>query len=234
MFYIFELYLPIDFYLRAMKFLIVDDHELLREGLAGVLRQFDADAVVLHAADGERGLQQAQAYPDLAAVLVDLRMAGLGGLGTLAALTRLLPGVPAIMLSSSEDPADVRAALAAGARGYCPKSAGNQTLMSALRLVLAGDIYVPPLMALEDSSAAPAPTPVLAISPAASAAPVHLTERQHEVLRLLGQGQPNKEIARALGLSAKTTKAHITAIFRGLNVLNRTQAVLAARAAGLL
>ena len=135
-----------------MKFLIVDDHELLREGLAGVLRQFDAEAVVLHAADGERGLLQAQAHPDLAAVLVDLRMAGIGGLGAVAGLKRLLPGVPAIVLSSSEDPADVRRALAAGARGYCPKSASNQTLMAALRLVLAGEVYVPPLMALEEPS----------------------------------------------------------------------------------
>lgn len=210
-----------------MKFLIVDDHELLREGLAGVLRQLDAHAEVLHAADGEGGLAQARAHPDLAAVLVDLRMAGLGGLATVAALKQLLPGVPAIVLSSSEDPADVRAALAAGARGYCPKSAGNQTLMAALRLVLAGEVYVPLLMAL-GQPLEPAPTA------AASAGSVHLTGRQQEVLRLLGQGKPNKEIARALGLSEKTTKAHVTAIFRGLKVLNRTQAVLAARAAGLL
>jgi DNA-binding NarL/FixJ family response regulator len=223
-----------------MKYLVIDDHPLLREGVAGVLRQFDIQALVLHAADGEQGLAQARQHPDLAVVLVDLRMAGLDGLAVVAGLHALRPGLPALVLSSSEDPADVRRALAAGARGYCPKSAGNTTLLAALRLVLAGEVYLPPLMALEAAAPQP-PAPATNTAPAPGDAPApgaflaaRLTERQQEVLRLLCEGRPNKDIGRTLGLSEKTTKAHVTAIFRSLNVVNRTQAVLAARAAGLM
>jgi DNA-binding NarL/FixJ family response regulator len=205
----------------AMKFLIIDDHPLLREGVAAVLQQLGGPVEVLHAADGLSGLALAEQHDDLDAALVDLRMAGLDGLSTVARLHDHHPTVPVVMLSSSEDPADVRRALAAGARGYCPKSAGHTTLLAALRLVMAGELYVPPLMAAANASArAESPVP-------------RLTDRQTEVLCLLCEGQPNKVISNRLRLSEKTTKAHVTAIFKALGVVNRTQAVLAARAAGL-
>ncbi len=204
-----------------MKFLIIDDHPLLREGVAAVLQQLADPVQVLHAADGLAGLALADAHDDLDAALVDLRMAGLDGLTTVARLHDHHPALPVVMLSSSEDPADVRRALAAGARGYCPKSAGHATLLAALRLVMAGELYLPPLMAAEVSQArAVPPRP-------------RLTDRQAEVLGLLCEGQPNKVISQRLGLSEKTTKAHVTAIFKSLGVVNRTQAVLAAKAAGM-
>ncbi len=208
-----------------MRFLVVDDHPLLREGVAAALRQFDPGAEVLQAPNGAQALAlvEQQATP-LNLVLVDLRMDELDGLQTVQQLGERHPGLPAIVLSSSEDPADVRQALRAGARGYCPKSAGFSTLLAALRLVLDGEIYVPPLMA------------AVALPPEPTDAPCDLllTERQLTVLRLLCTGQPNKAISRELGLSEKTTKAHVTAIFRALGVVNRTQAVIAASSRGLL
>ncbi len=202
-----------------MKFLIIDDHPMLRQGVAAVLRDLQAGVSVLEADDGAAGLAQAAQNADLACALVDLRLNGLSGLDTVVQLRQAHPALPVIMLSASEDPADVRAALAAGARGYCPKSAGHATMLAAVRLVLAGEIYVPPLMA-----SAPAVVPE---------APAPLTARQLEVLHLVCKGRPNKDIARQLGMQEKTVKTHVTAIFRALGVVNRAQAVIAARKAGL-
>jgi two-component system nitrate/nitrite response regulator NarL len=142
-----------------------------------------------------------------------------GGMAAIRALAARRPLLPIIVLSSSEAPEDVRQALAAGAVGYLPKSAAAQTMLSALRLVLAGEIYVPPLM-LDAGGARPGGD--------------GLTQRQIAVLRLLCRGVSNKEIARDLGISEKTAKAHITAIFKALGAVNRLQAAAAARRAGLV
>jgi two-component system, NarL family, nitrate/nitrite response regulator NarL len=206
-----------------MKILVVDDHPMFREGLAGVLRQWPPVSSVLQASDGEPALALVAEQPDLAAAIVDLRMSGTGGLVVVAQLRRLRPDLPVLVLSSSEDPEDVRRALAAGAAGYCPKSAAPATLLAALQLVLAGEVYVPPLMA--QAPAAP-PSPVGDGS--------GLTPRQREVLQQLCQGQTNKQIARILDMQEKTVKGHVSAIFKALNVVHRLQAIEAARNAGLV
>ena len=211
-----------------MKLLIVDDHAIVREGVAAMLRQAGPDTLVLQAGDGAEGVRLAEAHPDLDAVFLDLQMPGADGMSAVPEFGRRRPDLPVIVLSSSEDPEDVRRALGLGALGYVPKSALPQTLLSALRLVLAGDIYVPPLMV--DATARGGPS-----APAADAGRHGaLTERQREVLQLLSEGLSNKDIGRALNLSDKTVKAHITAIFKALDVVNRTQAASAARRAALL
>lgn len=211
-----------------MKLLIVDDHAVVREGVAALLRQAGADTEVLQACDGAEGVRLAEAHPDLDAVFLDLQMPGADGMSAVPEFGRRRPELPVIVLSSSEDPEDVRHALALGALGYVPKSALPQTLLSALRLVLGGDIYVPPLMLAAAAAAAPSAS---AGDPGRHS---ELTERQMDVLRLLSRGLSNKEIGRALSLSDKTVKAHITAIFKALNVVNRTQAASAAQQAALL
>jgi DNA-binding NarL/FixJ family response regulator len=211
-----------------MKLLIVDDHAILREGLAAMLRQAGPDTEVLQASEGAEGLRLAETHADLDAVFLDLEMPGSGGMSAIPEFGKRRPELPVIVLSSSEDPRDVRRALALGALGYIPKSSPPRTLLSALQLVLSGNIYVPPLML----------RPAAAASSTGGADPARagasLTERQLEVLRLLGRGLSNKEIGRDLGLSEKTVKAHVTAIFKTLNVVNRTQAASAAREADLV
>lgn len=201
-----------------MKLLVIDDHPVVREGLAMVLRQLDGAPEVLEASDGEQGLALLARQADVRGVLVDLRMAGLAGLPTIARLRALRPELPVMVVSASEDPADVRRAMAAGASGYIPKSAGRATLLAAVQLVLAGERYVPPLL-LQEAAVAPA---VL----------TGLTPRQLEVLGLLCQGHANREIGLALGMHEKTVKAHVGALFKLLGAVNRTQAVEAARSAG--
>ena len=211
-----------------MKLLIVDDHAILREGLVALLQQFEQGADVLQAADTAEGLRLAEAHPDLDAVFLDLNMPDQSGMEVIPVFSRRCPQLPVIVLSSSEDPNDVRQALKSGAFGYVPKSASPRNILSALRLVLSGEIYVPPLML--DL----APLSVNGPGHPISEAGERLTERQTEVLRLLCRGLSNKEISRALDLSEKTTKSHITAIFKTLGVVNRTQAASAARRVGIV
>jgi two-component system, NarL family, nitrate/nitrite response regulator NarL len=137
--------------------------------------------------------------------------------------------LPVIILSSSENPADVRAALANGALGYVPKSAAEHTLLAAIRIVLNGDIYVPPFVLLQTETGQLSGLKIESGSERSI-----LTDRQIEVLRRISAGQLNKVIAAELGLSEKTVKSHITAIFRALNVMNRSQAAAVARKAGLI
>jgi DNA-binding NarL/FixJ family response regulator len=125
----------------------------------------------------------------------------------------------------------VRRALALGAVGYIPKSTSASVMADALRLVLGGGVYVPPLM-LADAQPESAEGARHPGSPEPSGE--HLTERQVNVLELLALGKSNKVIARELDVSEKTVKSHITAVFRALGVVNRTQAAMEARKRGLI
>ena len=213
-----------------MKLLIVDDHPTMRAGLAMLFAQMEAGVHVLEAGNGAEGLALAQQHPDLDAVFVDLMMPGMAGMAAVQELVRLHPQLPVIVLSSSEDAQDVRRALAYGALGYIPKSASPQTILSAFRLVMSGNVYVPPLL-LHSVPASTAETAVTGGTGSARLA--RLTERQADVLKLLCEGLSNKEICRQLGLSDSTVKSHVSAIFKALNVVNRMQAVRAAQEAGI-
>ncbi|MBT9493814.1 MAG: response regulator transcription factor [Paucibacter sp.] len=205
-----------------MKLLLVDDHPLVRAGVVAALQSLGAPELILEASDGIAAMDCLAQHPDVDAVLLDLRMAGMAGMALLEQLKRHHPLLPSLVLSSSEDPADVRRVLKAGARGYCPKSASPATLLAALTLVLGGEIYVPPLMAMAPEAGPDQPN----LS--------GLTPRQREVLQELCNSKSNKEIARELGMEEKTVKGHVSAIFKALGVVHRLQAVEAARAAGLV
>ena len=212
-----------------MKLLIVDDHAVLREGLAALLQQIGPDTSIVQASNATEAMTLLEAHPDLDIVVLDLMMPGVRGLDALSEFGRTRPDLPVIVLSSSEDPSDVRKALAAGALGYVPKSAGQRVLFSAIQLVMNGDLYVPPLVL----GAGPGSVESAGYVPK-NRSEQALTPRQIEILKLLSEGAPNKLIANVLGLSEKTVKAHITGIFKTLNVENRTQAAVAGRKAGLI
>jgi len=201
-----------------MKLLIVDDHPVVRDGLAALLRQLAPEVAVLLAEGGPQGLDLGQRHPDLDLVILDLAMPGSDGFAMLQEFGRLLPQLPVVVVSSSEDPRDVRRALASGALGYIPKSAPPRTILAAVRFVLSGNVYVPALLAQNPASAQ------AAADDSARKSVASLTRRQIDVLRLLREGRSNKEIGRTLGLSEKTVKVHVTALFKALNVANRTQA----------
>jgi DNA-binding NarL/FixJ family response regulator len=200
-----------------MKILICDDHALFREGLELVLAKLDPDAQLESVASAEAALARIAADPDLDLLLLDIALPGLSGLHALDELRRDHPAVPVVILSASESAADARAALARGASGFIPKSSRGAVLVGALRLVLEGGVYVPPLLV-----DAPAP------------AQRHgLTARQLEVLRLSARGLTNAEIANVLGISGATVKNHLERVYDSLDASNRTEAAMRLRELGL-
>ncbi|RQS48065.1 response regulator transcription factor [Burkholderia sp. Bp8986] len=209
-----------------MKILIVDDHPVLRDGVATLLRQDHDGMVDIQASNADDAMRLLEQHTDLDVIVLDLKMSGMDGFAAIAAITQVRPELPIIVLSTSEDPHDVRAAFTHGALGYIPKSATAHTLLSAIKMVMNGERYVPPLL-LDTQSAHRNP-------PAHEPDGPRLTLRQLDVLRLIAEGVPNKLIADRLGLSEKTVKAHITAIFKALHVRNRTQAAATGQRLGLL
>ena len=206
-----------------MKILLADDHDLFRAGLSLVLKELDADLSLLQAASLSAALTVADTHSDINLALLDLNMPEMEGARGLVQFRERFPAIPAVIVSASDDLAAVRAVLAAGASGFIHKSTAPQVMLSALRLVLAGGVYIPSY-ALGEARAADAGSPRKTLSVAGG-----LTTRQLEVLRLLAAGKPNKLIARELDLSEGTVKIHLSAIFRVLEVNNRTEAVLAAQ-----
>lgn len=202
--------------------LIVDDHPLYREGMVSALRAQMADVEVLGANSAEEGLKTLLGNPDIDLVLMDVRLPGIDGFTALSLYGARFPTVSCLLVSGSEDPLYVKRAFDAGASGFIPKSLSVGEVTAAIRCVLDGGVYVPGA-----SPAAPRPS-------AAREAIAHLTLRQLEALRLLGEGYTNKEIARALDITERTAKAHVAAIFEALAADNRTQAVLTAQRLGYL
>jgi DNA-binding NarL/FixJ family response regulator len=222
-----------------MKVLVVDDHALIRTALRGLLGQLDRDVTVLEASDCRSAFELIEKQSDLDLVLLDLGLPGTHGLAALEELRANHPALPVVVLSSANDRASVTQALDQGAMGYIPKLSSNELLISALRLVLSGGIYIPPEILARweappaaDRSAAAACEP--GGPPRRTPADLGLSERQAQVLRLLLEGQSNKLICRELDLAESTVKNHVTLILKALNVTSRTQAVIAAARMGLV
>jgi DNA-binding NarL/FixJ family response regulator len=223
-----------------MKILVVDDHALIRTALRGVLGQLEGGLIVLEASDSRSAFDLIEAQPDLDLVLLDLNLPGKHGLAALEELRMRYPALPVVVLSSENDRASVMQALDLGAMGYIPKLSSNEVLVSALRLVLSGGIYIPPEILARSgrSAAAPAAT-AAAVTAQRYALPrvpadLGLSEREARVLRLLLEGKSNKLICRELDLAESTVKNHVTQILKALNVTSRTQAVIVAAQMGLV
>jgi len=212
-----------------MHILLVDDHTLFREALLHVLKQLDAEVLVLEAANCEEARQLLKLRRNLDLVLLDIDLPDQDGLSALPGLCELAPTAPIVVLSGSEHGRHVQSALDRGAVGYIPKSCSGHEMVAALKLVLQGELYVPPRLLGKLALGAAA-----AIVEQEQSAANGLTNRQIEVLALLAQGLPNKSIAKRLNVAEGTVKLHVAAILRALDVSNRTQAVAAAVKLGLL
>ena len=155
-------------------------------------------------------------------VLLDLQMPGMDGWQALRRIRENDPGVAVVIVSASEDAADVRAALDAGASGFIPKSSTAQLLRAALEVVLSGGVYIPSLLIEEPAGGMSGdPEPDRRRERASQ-----LTPRQREVLILMSRGLSNREIGEVLGIAPGTVKTHLSALFEILDVSNRTEATL--------
>lgn len=214
-----------------MKILIVDDHSLIREALRGVLQELRPDGVVIESSSCGEAMRLASAHAEeLELILLDLGLPDGDGFEALDELRTLYPAVAVVVLSGAKDSESVIKSLDLGALGFIPKSATRAVMMSALQLVFAGGIYVPPEILQRDRDVRPSsPAPS---NMGASPADLGLTGRQVDVLTLMMQGKSNKAICRDLDLAEATVKNHVTAVLKALKVTNRTEAVVAVAALG--
>lgn len=201
-----------------MKFLLVDDHALFREGMKYMLNEMEKNALILEAATSRKAIEIAENTPDINLILMDLRMPDMDGVSAMKEILMTSPAVLIVILTASERLSDMRMSLQGGAMGYIAKSVSPDIMTCALRLVLSGGLYIPPTLITETGQ-----------SCATENTGIALTPRQTEVLKLIVEGQSNKQIAYLLKLSEATVKAHISAIFKTLNVNNRTQAASIAK-----
>jgi DNA-binding NarL/FixJ family response regulator len=218
----------------AMKILVVDDHPLIREALRGVFGELKSDASLFEASDSRQAMEIIADHGDLGLILLDLNLPDRDGFSILRELREHHPGIAVVVLSGVQDKNTVTKALDLGAVGFIPKTGQREVMMSALQLVFAGGIYIPPEILTREGSALPAsPTATrLGLQTQARPGDLGLTDRQVDVLALMMQGKSNKAICRVLDLAEPTVKNHITAIFKALKVANRTEAAISARELG--
>lgn len=201
------------------RFLIVDDHPLFREALQNAIHLAFPVAEILEASSIEAAQKILETEENIDLLLLDLTMPGTRGFEGLLALRRQRPRLPVVVVSGLEDSRIVGEALACGVAGFIPKSVRKPELAAAIRNVMNGMVYVPEWYAPD------APSPA-SEGPSVAARLKTLTPQQLRVLEMLRQGKLNKQIAHELSVGETTVKAHITEIFRKLNVHSRTMAAM--------
>jgi two-component system NarL family response regulator len=200
------------------RVLLVDDHALLRTGVANIINQEPGLHVVAEAANGAEGVDAFRAHrPDV--TLLDLRMPVMEGVEAVRQIRAIEPNAKVIVLTTYDADEDIARALHAGAKAYVLKDISADALVSCIHQVLEGKTYL---------------APAAAAKLAERVTRVQLTPRELSTLQLMADGKANKEIATALGISERTVKTHLGHLFEKLNVTSRTEAVKIATRRGLV
>jgi len=210
-----------------LRALLVDDHAVFTQGLRFLLSDLDETIEFVEATSCDEALQVDDGS-DIDLILLDFHMPGLHGLDALSSVKKQFPSAAVVMLSSEDNPQIIRDVIDNGASGFIPKSSTADVLIAALRLILAGGIYLPTSALTGVGNQKP-----VTDSEAAGAPIEGLSQRQRQVLMKVVQGKPNKVVAYEMNISEGTVKAHLSAAFRALGVHNRTEAVFAAAKLGL-
>lgn len=204
--------------MEPIRILIVDDHPIMRVGVAALVSSSKEMVVVGQAGSGEEAIEQyALLQPDV--TLMDLRLPGIGGVETIRRIRRATPEARFIVLTTYEGDEDIHQAMEAGASGYLVKGLPQEMLVAAVRRVHSGGKYLPP---------------PLRQTLATRTRDTNLSARERQVLELLAKGRSNKEIAAQLGITEATVKCHVSVILMRLNAANRTQAVVIGLQRGLI
>jgi DNA-binding NarL/FixJ family response regulator len=204
--------------MKRISILIVDDHPIMRIGIAALIASSNEMVSVGQAGTGEEAIEQhALFHPDV--TLMDLRLPGISGVETIRRIRQAAPEARFIVLTTYEGDEDIYQAMEAGASGYLIKGMPHQALVSAVRRVHAGGRYLPSPMSQMLASRTPDSS---------------LSAREREVLALVAKGNSNKEIAAALGITEATVKCHVSVILMRLNASDRTQAVVTGLQRGLI
>jgi DNA-binding NarL/FixJ family response regulator len=203
---------------EKIKVMVVDDHPLMRIGVASIVNATSDMSVVAQTGTGEEAVTLFQKHkPDV--TLMDLRLPGMSGVEAIRAIRKLHSRARFVVLTTYEGDADIHQALEAGAQGYVIKGMPYKTLVDAVHRVHRDERFLPPPVARALASRMP---------------DSDLSAREREVLSLLARGKSNKDIASLLGISEATVKCHVSAILLRLNVSDRTEAVVTALQRGLV
>ena len=203
---------------KPIRVLCVDDHPIVREGIAAVIATQPDIACVGEAGDGQTAVAQYREHkPDV--VVMDLRMPGMGGLEATIQIRKEFRTARIIVLTTYEGDEDIHRALEAGAQGYLLKDSVRKELLQTIRDVYAGHRYISPAMAARLAEHTPR---------------IALSERELQVLRLIAKGLRNKEIGAQLNIAEDTVKIHIKNIFGKMNMIDRTQAVVSGSLRGII
>jgi DNA-binding NarL/FixJ family response regulator len=211
---------------EALRVLVADDSADFREGIRALLSSVDGLELVGEAVDGDAAVAGAlDVQPDV--VLMDLHMPGRNGIDATRAIVSAAPHIAVLVLTMHEDDESVFSAVRAGARGYLVKGARQAELLRALRTVADGGAVFGPAIARRmigffEAAASASPTPF-----------PDLTAREREILDLVARGWSNQQIAAQLGLSIKTIRNHVSSVFTKIQVVDRAQAIVKAREAGI-
>lgn len=201
-----------------IRVLVVDDHPIMRIGIAAIISATPDMTTVAQAGSGEEAIELFEKHlPDI--TLMDLRLPGISGVDAIRSLIERHPLAKFVVLTTYEGDEDIHQALEAGARSYIIKGMPHDALVNALRRVHAGGRFLPPPVSRALSSRVPNSD---------------LSSREREVLALIVQGRSNKEIATQLGIAESTVKCHVSVILMRLNVEDRTQAVVTALQRGIV
>ncbi|MBI4988623.1 MAG: response regulator transcription factor [Rhodocyclales bacterium] len=204
-----------------LRLLVIDDHAMVREGLLQILRKLGPNVVQYEAQDAESALLLMETEKEFDLVLLDIMLPGTNGLSLLGILRKRFPAAPVMVLSALDDLDTVNRAMRLGAAGYVTKSGDGDTLLDALKRVLAGEVYLPPH--LHDKLSV---TLSSGLGRGRSLSDRYgLTEGQRRVTELLREGKSNREIGDMLGLTEGTVKVHVSKIFRKMGVVSRAEAI---------
>jgi DNA-binding NarL/FixJ family response regulator len=202
----------------VIRILIADDHTVVRDGLAAIIKQEGDLNVVGEVGDGRQAVEHwKKQRPDV--TLMDLRMPGLDGVNAIYEIRAADPGARIIVLTTFDGEEDIYRGLRAGAKSYLLKDVRREELFQCIREVHAGRTFIPPAIAAKLAERLPGD---------------ELSPRELEVLRLLAEGKPNKLIGVAMSITEVTVKSHVQSLFKKLNVLSRTEAIAVANRRGLL
>lgn len=205
-----------------MKVLLADDHDLVRDGMIAILSRDDPNIQISSVENLDAALELLE-KESFDVILLDLRMPGMRGLSGITRVRELYPDLPIVLLSGSVSKSDVDEAYGLGIRGFVPKTLAGKALVNALRVVVAGERYVPSTMIRD-------PREQETIEKAAGT----LSPREAQVLQRLSHGASNKEIARALSIQETTVKLHLRNLSDKLSARNRTEIVIRAMEKGLI
>ena len=216
-----------------LKVLMADDHALFRDGMRYVLQQLSEQVDILCAGNFTETLRQAETNPGIDLALIDLNMPGSDGVASIRIFHQRFPGIPLVVVSGSEQRAEIEWVMEYGAMGFISKMSSGKEMVNALRIVLNGDIYFPQQLLPQPDTGA---TTQAGMEDRSS---LHtnkhgLTKRQMEALQHLAEGLSNKEIAQKMNLAEGTIKVHVAAAYQALQVSSRLEAVRRAQKLGLI